>query len=52
MILRDLQRLGIISMPVLTLEEFAEKYHQPKDGNGALHASKLGQGGASSGVEK
>jgi len=39
-------------MPSLTFEEFAEEYRLPNEGHDALCIGQLGQGGASSGVER
>ncbi|DBB00410.1 TPA: hypothetical protein ACH3X3_002133 [Trebouxia sp. C0006] len=39
-------------MPQLTFEEFAQEYRLPNGGLDAMCTSQLGQGGASSGVER
>jgi len=39
-------------MPELTFERFAEEYRLPNGGLDAACTSQLGQGGASSGVER
>ncbi len=46
------RRFETISMLDLTFEEFALKYRLPNEGHDALCISQLGQGGASSGVER